>query len=361
MIQPIHERFARLLVGYCTEVAPQEHVVLNVESAATGMARALVREVLRAGAQPHLRLGYPEYTADVLECASDALLDSAADMELAEMKQVDAWIRVAAPTNSRTLQGADLDRLQRWQRRNQPVQERRVNHTRWVGTLYPTAAAAQDAGMSLDDFEHFVYDAMFLFDDDPVARWAELRKEQAKRIAVLEQASELRIESEGTDLRLSVAGRRWINSDGRRNMPSGEVYTGPLETSAEGVITFDVPSTLNGALVEGVRLRFEAGRVVEATAARGQQVLDAQLATDAGARFLGEIGIGTNSRIQRATQQLLFDEKIGGTVHLALGRSYPETRGVNVSAIHWDLICDLRKGGTIRLDGAVFQQNGAFV
>lgn len=360
MVNALHERYAHLLVAYCTSVEPDDVVMLNIETPALPMARALVREVLRAGGRPHLRLTYPEYTADVIECASDALFDSEPTVELEEMKRMDAYVRVAAPTNNRNMQGADASRVQRWQRRNQSVQERRVNATRWVGTLFPTASAAQAAGMSLDDYERFVFDAMFLFDDDPAARWVELRQMQAELVARLSKARELRIEADGTDLRLSVANRRWMNSDGKRNMPSGEVYTGPIESSAEGVITFDVPSTKNGALVEGVRLRFEAGKVVEATAERGQDVLEAQLATDAGARFLGEVGIGTNYRIQVATQQTLFDEKIGGTVHLALGRSYLDTGGVNESAIHWDLICDLRKGGRMLLDGEVFQQDGAF-
>jgi len=355
------ERYADLLVEYCTEVAPGEHVYLSVETPATELARALVRRVLRAGAQPHLRLTYPELSADVVELAADAVMDAAPELELQEMRRMDAFISVRAPAGGRVLQGIDRERAARWRRRNQSVQEERVNHTRWVGTLFPTSGAAQDAGVSLDAYERFVFDAMYLFDDDPAARWRALREHQARLIEHLSRAREVRILGEGTDLRLSVDGRRWVNSDGKRNMPSGEVFTGPHEASAEGTITFGVPSTVEGVDVESVRLTFHQGKVVEARAERGQEVLDAQLATDEGARFLGELGIGTNERIQRPTRSTLFDEKIGGTVHLALGRSYPETGGVNDSAVHWDLVCDLRPGGTLLLDGEPFQESGRFL
>ncbi|MEJ2665914.1 MAG: aminopeptidase [Deinococcales bacterium] len=361
MTDPVLERYASLLIGYCVEASPGDNVYLSVETPATDLARALVRATLRVGAEPHLRLTYPEYTADLVSLASDELLDGPAELQLEEIRRMQAFVRVSAPANSYALSGTDAQRRSRLQRRNQPVNEHRVNHTRWVGTRFPTPAGAQDAGMSSDAYEHFVLDAMYLFDDDPAARWRELRAEQAQLIERLAAARQVRILADGTDLRLDVGERTWVNSDGRRNMPSGEVFTGPVESSAEGVITFDVPSTVEGAEVDHVRLTFAAGEVVDARAERGQEMLDAQLATDHGARFLGELGIGTNMRIQQPTRSVLFDEKIGGTVHLALGRSYPETGGINASAIHWDLVCDLRSGGSILLDGEPFQENGRFV
>jgi aminopeptidase len=232
---------------------------------------------------------------------------------------------------------------------------------RWCVSLWPTAAGAQQAGMSTSDFAAFVRRAMFLDRDDPVAAWAELASVQAQLISSLAAASELRIEGEATDLVLSVAGRQWINSDGRRNMPSGEVFTGPVEDSASGVVRFDVPSSPRGVEVSGVSLEFREGVVVSARADRGDEVLQAMLATDDGARRLGEIGIGTNFGIDRAVGSTLFDEKIGGTVHLALGRSYPETGGTNESAIHWDLICDLRRSGRLSADGRPVVEGGRLV
>jgi aminopeptidase len=215
--------------------------------------------------------------------------------------------------------------------------------------------------MGGDAFAAFVRGALFLDRDDPSAAWRELGAFQAGLIERLSSARELRIEAPGTDLTLRVEGRIWANSDGRRNMPSGEVFTGPLEDSANGTIRFTVPSSPRGVAVEDVELTFRDGEVVAASAARGDDYLQRTLATDPGARRLGEIGIGTNRGIDRPIGAILFDEKIGGTVHLALGRSYPETGGINESAVHWDLICDLRQGGRLTADGEVVQENGAFV
>jgi aminopeptidase len=361
MLHPMHEKYAELLVGYCTRVQPGELVAIHVPTSAVPMARALTRAVLRAGGRPEVRLAYPEFQEDVLELASDAYFDAEPVLDLEEVRRVDAWIRVAAPTNSRALQAADKGRVARLARQQGPVGALRIDRTKWVGTLFPTDAAAQDAGMSLSDFEAFVFDAMFLNEPDPVAKWGELRAFQAKLIERLAPAREVRIVGPGTDLRLSVAGRTWVNSDGRKNMPSGEVFTGPHEDSAEGTITFDLPSSVAGSVVRGVRMRFEAGRVVDASAEEGDDLLQAQLAADPGARFLGELGIGTNFRIRSPILNTLYDEKIGGTVHLALGRSYPETGGTNQSAIHWDLITDLRVGGEVRIDGEPLQRDGRFL
>jgi aminopeptidase len=232
---------------------------------------------------------------------------------------------------------------------------------RWCGTVWPTPAGAQQAGVSTGDFAALVERALFLDRDDPIAAWGELHDTQARLIERLAGASELRIEAEGTDLRVRVDGRTWVNSDGKRNMPSGEVFTGPHEASAEGRIRYTVPSSPGGVDVEGIELEFREGRVVAARAERGEEYLKATLATDEGATRLGEIGIGTNFGIDRAVGAILFDEKIGGTVHLAVGRSYPETGGVNESAVHWDMICDLRRGGRLLADGEVIQQDGRFL
>ena len=360
MIHPIHEKYAKLLVEYCCRVETGENVSINVDTPAEPMARAVYREVLKAGGVPHLHMSYPERAEDVLELAPESFFDSEPTLELSEIKQIGSWIRIGAPQNSRALQNADKSKVSRLQKRNRPVQNIRVRETKWVGTLYPTPAGAQDAGMSLGEYERFVYGAMFLFDDDPVAKWNEIRVFQEKLIEHLSRAKEVRIEGDGTDLTLNVAGRTWVNSAGHHNMPSGEVFTGPLEESANGHITYTIPSAVNGVEVENVRLTFKDGKVVEAQADKGDDLLQSQLETDEGARFLGELGIGTNYNIQIPTKSILFDEKIGGTVHLALGQSYEETGGTNESAIHWDMICDLRKGGAIYLDGELFQENGEF-
>jgi aminopeptidase len=214
--------------------------------------------------------------------------------------------------------------------------------------------------MGTAELDAFVSRATFLDHDDPAAAWGDLRALQQRLVERLSRARELRIEAEGTDLRVRVDGRTWVNSDGRRNMPSGEVFTGPLEDSAEGHIRFTIPSSPRGVEVAGIELELREGRVVDARAERGHEYLLATLDTDPGARRLGEIGIGTNTGIDRPIGAILFDEKIGGTVHLAIGRSYPETGGTNVSAVHWDMICDLRGGGTLSADGEVIQRDGRF-
>jgi aminopeptidase len=214
--------------------------------------------------------------------------------------------------------------------------------------------------MSLSGYTDFVGRALFLDREDPVAAWRTLREFQEELVTTLKPCRELHIQAPGTDLRLQVKGRTWVNSDGRRNMPSGEVFTGPIEASAEGQIHFAIPSSPPGVEVAGVTLTFSQGEVVAADAQRGAAYLQRTLATDDGARRLGEIGIGTNMGITRPTGAILFDEKIGGTVHLALGRSYPETGGVNRSAVHWDLICDLRTDGRLTADGQVLLENGRF-
>jgi aminopeptidase len=211
------------------------------------------------------------------------------------------------------------------------------------------------------EYAAFVSRALFLDRPDPAAAWRELSEAQQGLVERLSPARELRIEADGTDLRLRVDGRTWINSDGKHNMPSGEVFSGPLEDSANGKIRFTVPTSPRGVEVTGVELTFRDGAVVDARADRGQEYLDAALATDPGARRLGELGIGTNPGIDRATGLVLLDEKMAGTVHLALGRSYPETGGHNSSALHWDLICDLRSGGRLIADGNVINENGNFV
>lgn len=360
MIHPLLEKWADLLIDYCVSLKPGENVLLALDTPAEELARALYRKVLQVGGNPYVRLSYPEQAEDTLQLAPDSFFEAEPSVELVEIKQMQAYVRVRAPQNTKALQTADKTKYAALLKKNRPVQNYRVEHTRWVGSLFPTAALAQDAGMSLIEYEQFVYSSMFLFDADPVAEWRKIHDFQARLIERLRQADEVRITAEGTDLTLKVGGRTWLNSDGHRNMPSGEVFTGPLEQSADGTILFGIPSTVGGVEVENIRLTFKEGQVVEARADKGDDLLQAQLGTDEGARFLGELGIGTNSNIQTPTKQILYDEKIGGTVHLALGQSYTESGGTNTSAIHWDMICDLRQGGAIYLDGELFQENGEF-
>ena len=353
-------RFADLLAGYCLDVREGQQVLVRSSALAAPLLLELQRAILERGGWPLLRVELPGQTEGFYAHAREAHLDGFPALALTEAKKADAVLAVQAPENTRALSATDPERLARARRARQAVREATLKR-RWCTTLWPTEAGAQQAGTSLRAFAAFVDRALFLDQSDPVRAWGELSAFQARLVDRLSGASELRVEAEGTDLRLRVKGRTWVNSDGRRNMPSGEVFTGPLEASAEGTILFDVPSSPAGVEVAGVELTFRAGEVVAAHAQRGDAYLQQALATDPGARRLGEVGVGTNFGIATPVGAILFDEKIGGTVHLALGRSYPETGGKNASALHWDLIRDLRGGGRLTADGELVQEGGRFV
>ena len=348
MIDP--GKHARLLAGYCLDVQAGQQVVVAAGATAAPLVLALQREILRRDAWPVLRVALPGQEESWWSAARDVHLDAHAPLDRTEAAQTDATIRIASPDNATALADVDPSRLTRATRARLPVREA-GEHRRWCVTLWPVPALAQQAGMGTGAFAALVERALFLDRPDPVAAWRQLSDRQARLIERLQRAREIRIEAPGTELTLDVEGRTWINSDGKRNMPSGEVFTGPHEASASGTIGFTIPSSPGGVDVAGVELRFEDGVVVDARAERGDDYLQQTLGTDPGARRLGELGIGTNTGITRATGMILLDEKIGGTVHLALGRSYPETGGTNESAVHWDLICDLRDGGRLLADG----------
>jgi aminopeptidase len=358
-LTPDPEAFAALLCDYCLEVRPGQQVIVRSTTLAAPLLLALQGALLEREAWPLLRVELPGADEGFWDAARDAHLDGFAPAELAEAEGTDASLGIQAPANTRALAGVDAERMARAARARAPIRQAALRR-RWCVTLWPTAAGAQQAGMGSAEFAAFVRGALFLDRGDPAGTWAGLREFQDRLIERLAPARELRVEAEGTDLTLSVEGRTWINSDGRRNMPSGEVFTGPHEDSAEGRIRFTVPSSPRGVEVADIDLEFRRGRVVSARAGRGEAYLQAALATDGGAARLGEIGIGTNFGITRPVGAILFDEKIGGTVHLAVGRSYPETGGSNESAVHWDMICDLRRGGRLSADGETVMEDGDF-
>ncbi|CAA9478827.1 MAG: Aminopeptidase [uncultured Solirubrobacteraceae bacterium] len=356
---PDPRAFAALLCDYCLEVRPGQQVVVRSSTLAAPLLLELQSALLGREAWPLLRVDLPGQSENWWQSARDAHLDSHAAVDLHEARETDASIRIDAPENAAALANVDPARMARAARARSEIREAALRR-RWNLTLWPTPALAQQAGMGTAEYSAFVTRALFLDREDPVAAWRELSAFQAGLVERLAPTRTLRIEAEGTDLTLDVSGRTWINSDGKRNMPSGEVFTGPHEGSAEGRVSFSVPTSPGGVEVAGVTLEFRAGRVVSAHAERGETYLREMLATDDGAKRLGEIGIGANFGIDRPTGTILLDEKLGGTIHLALGRSYPETGGTNASAIHWDLICDLRRGGRLTADGEVIQENGAF-
>jgi aminopeptidase len=354
---PDPDAFAALLCDWSMQVGPGDRVGIRSTTLAADLAAALHRAVLQRDAWPYVTLEPPGLAADLYRHAHERHRTQPPPTHMAAARALDAVVHIEAPANTTELADADPAVVAEVATARRPVQEATLK-LRWTGTILPTPALAQQAQMSTTQYAGFVNRALFLDRPDPVQAWRDLHATQQSMVERLSAASEIRIEAEGTDIRLGVAGRTWINSDGHHNMPSGEVFTGPHERSANGTVRFTVPTGPRGVTVTGVELRFEDGEVVSARADRGDDYLQAALATDGGARYLGELGIGTNAGIDRATGHILLDEKMAGTVHLALGRSYPETGGTNDSALHWDLICDLRDGGRLSADGEPIVESG---
>ena len=363
MRDPRAERLAKILVGYSTEVKEGEVVAIDGESAAEPLLLAVYEEVLKAGANPIVSVSLDGQAAAFYKHAGDAQLEWVSPVSEWLLDNVDVRIAVGASTNTRELSGVPPERQSRRQIATGELLGRAMERSakgefRWCYTLFPTNAYASDAEMSLADYEDFYYGACLADDDDPLTAWKRTSAETTRLAEWIEGHEEVRVVAPGTDIKLGIAGRRFIPCDGRHNMPDGEFFTGPLEDSVEGEVSFHLPATIGGREVAGVRLRFEAGKVVEASAERGEEFLIGLLDTDAGARRLGELGIGLNPGITRPVGDPAFDEKIDGTIHLALGESYAAGGGLNRSSIHWDLVKDLRRGGQLWLDGELVQQDG---
>jgi aminopeptidase len=360
------QRMADVLVDFCAEVREGDLVTIESTTLAAPILRDLYRRVLEAGAHPLPRISLEGLSENLLKYGNDAQLAWENPVRADDIETVDVRIVLEAPGNTKRLSNIDPARHAQYERsterlRNRYLERAAAGELRWVLTAYPTQAAAQDASMSLTEYEDFVFGAAFLDDPDPVARWREFGERIDRLARFLSEKRELRIVAEGTDLRLAVEGRTWISAKGRENLPDGEVFTAPLETSVEGEIRFTYPAVFNAREVEDVRLRFEAGEVVEATATRGEQFLREMIGLDEGARRVGEFAFGLNDAVSIFTSNILFDEKIGGTVHLALGTAYPESGGLNRSALHWDMICDLRSGSEVYADGELVYRDGRFL
>jgi len=354
-------KLARVLVDYAVEAEEGEQVLICGTPAAGPLVEETYARILQVGATPVPQIVLPGTQELFFEHAQDVHYEKTPSILRRMFEESDAVLNIAAPINTRALANVDPTKRQALSLRDQGVEDVVLKKNRWVLTLFPTEALAQEASMGLAAYEEFAFGAMGLNEEDPVRYWQEKSREQERLKERLEAAREIRLVGPGTDLTLSVEGRTFVNSAGRRNMPCGEVFTGPIEDSANGRVHFGIPAAIGGREVAGVTLRFENGKVVEADAEKGQEYLDSLLDTDAGARYLGEIGIGTNYGIKRASGNVLFDEKLGGTVHLAIGRSYKETGGKNDSSIHTDLVCDLREGGELYADGELIQKDGRFL
>ena len=365
MFDPRVTKLAQVLVQYSAGVKSGDLVSISGTTLAEPLALALLEETLKAGGHPRVKL-LPSEAGEVLyKNASDEQLKFVSELDRQEVEQLDVSIRVLSENNTRALSNIDPSRPAMLSQARKTLSERFLERAaqgelRWTLTAFPTTAYAQEAEMSLSEYEDFLYRACLLDRDDPVAAWKALAEQQQRLADFLNGCKELHIKATDTDIRFGIEGRKWINCLGDKNFPDGEVFTAPVEDSVQGHIRYSYPAIREGRHVDDIRLSFKAGKVVEATAAKQQGFLITMLDQDEGARRLGELSLGTNYQVQQFTRNLLFDEKIGGTCHLAVGKGYPESGSKNKSGLHWDMVCDLRQGGEVYADGKLIQKNGRF-
>lgn len=367
MRDPRLQKLASVLVNYSCGVKPGQLVRLSGAPCSQPLIVELFREVLIAGGHPAARMVPDELDEIFLKTANDEQLRYLNPVGLYEYQTIDVSIGIWAEENTKALTGCDPAKIGITQAARKPLMDLFMKRAadknlNWVGTQYPTMAAAQDAEMSLAEYEEFVFNAGFLNEADPVAAWKRISERQQRLCDFLNGKKEYRVvAANGTDVRMSLEGMRWINCDGHENFPDGEVFTGPVADSVEGIINFSFPAVHHGREVNDAKLKFRHGKVVDASASKGMDFLVSMLEMDEGSSRLGEAAIGTNYHIQRYTRNTLFDEKIGGTVHFALGAGYPESGNTNQSGLHWDMVVDLRQGGYVEIDGERFIEDGRFL
>ncbi len=371
MADPRVSKFANVLVQHSARVVPGDRILLEGTTAAEPLLRELYIQILEKGGHPHLMMALPglmPFSQDemYLTYAKDTQLDFVPTFYKLAYEQFEGRIRIHSATNTKGTSNIDPEKIQRRSKANSVITEAQfrrggAGEFKWVTTLYPTEAYAQDASMSLKEYEDFVFSAVHANEEDPISFWKSVEKKQQSAVDFMKGKNQVILRGPNVDLTLSVKGRTFMNSFGTFNMPDGEIYTGPVENSVNGWVKFTYPANYGGTSVEGAELTFSNGRVETAKADKNQEFLLKTLESDAGSRHLGEFAIGTNFDIQQFTGNILFDEKIGGSFHMALGAGYPETGSKNKSSIHWDMICDMRTESEILVDGELFYKNGQFV
>ncbi len=351
ILDPRISKHAETLVNYSTKVKKGENLLVQVSDEGMDLAIEIYKKAAQLGANP-LILSFPaEAMRGYYELTPEKFLQNFPSHMYALVKASDVIISIMSSNNTRFLSNIDPKLLGIRSRALMSIQEERMKK-RWCLTAYPTNAYAQEAEMSLKEYGDFVYSAI-------LKDWKKEKSKMEKLKKLFESANELRLVGANTDLRMSIKNRKMVISDGTHNLPGGEIFTSPLEDSVEGEIFFDLPAIYQGREVRDISLKFENGEVVDFSASKNEELLKSMIDTDKGSRRVGELGIGTNEGILKFTKNILFDEKIYGTIHLAIGRSYEECGGKNKSAIHWDMIKTMKKG-KINLDGEAIQENGKF-
>jgi aminopeptidase len=353
-VDPRTQAYARILVD-CIDPRPGWQVLVRSQPPGRPLIEEITRELGRRGARALVRLNFDSVGGAFLRNAPMELITTVSAIERHEIETADSYMAILAPENTRESADIPAERLAaRQSALRDPHMPYLMDAKPWVGCYYPTTAAAQDAGLPPAAFEDFFYGAVLI-------DWHDLRDRMERIAEHFDRAETVRIVAPETDITFSLAGRQGKVDALSANMPGGEIFYSPIEDSAEGVITYsEYPACYLGHEVEGVRLRFEGGTIVEASATSDEEFLLGTLDTDEGARRLGEFGIGCNPGIQRHMRNTLFDEKMAGTIHLAVGTGFPQIGGKNASGIHWDMVKDLRQGGRMELDGTVVQENGVW-
>jgi aminopeptidase len=365
MTDPRVQKLAHVLVRYSLDLQPGEEFALRTSPLAEELSLAVYKEALLAGAHVFAVNSLPGLNEVFLKYANDEQLDYVSPINRLIIEKYRAILDIEADENTRELSGVDSSRQSRSRRARKELFQTFVDRMgsqdlKWCGTVYPTQALAQEADMSLSEYQDFVYGAGKLDLPDPVSAWKEETARQQRLIKWLEGREQVTIQGKDVDLKLSIKGRLFEGASGQLNFPDGEIYTTPVEESVNGWVRFAYPAIFMGREVIDVELWFENGKIVKEKASKGQEMLTELLNTDAGSRYLGELGIGTNYAIQRFTKNMLFDEKIGGTIHLAVGMGFPEVNGKNESGIHWDMLCDMAQS-EMHVDGELFYKDGKFV
>lgn len=354
---------ANVLVNYSLRIKRGDLFLIEGKYVTMPLIKEVYREALIAGGHPVVRIIPDGIEGIFYSHAGDEQIEYQNPLSLYDYQKADAVLTIWGEYNTRDMTDIDPDIIKKRKR----AREKELNifysrvdskQMKWCGTQFPTNADAQEASMSLDDYENFIFNACMLDYDDPIAEWESIKEKQNRLVKWLGDKNEFKVIAEGTDLKITTGRRKWVNCYGDENFPDGEVFTSPVENSVEGSIRFSFPGIYNGREVEDIKLTFKDGKVVDADAKRGIQLLNSLLDTDKGSRYVGEFAIGTNYQIKRFTKNMLFDEKIGGTIHLALGRGFEESESKNVSLIHWDMLCDMRDGGEIYADGELFYKDG---
>jgi len=367
MFNPIIEKYARVLVDYSVAVKENDFVIIYARGyEAQPLIKEIYKQCLIKGANPIVRTSMDELAETFIKYANDSQLAFIDEMSKVEVNKADVMIFIGAPSNIKNMANADTTKLAKRSKATHPILAKRLERSangdmRWVIADYPTNALAQEANMSLEEYSEFLINSCYLDLENPTQKWIEIDNEQKRIAAILNKTSKIRIVGDKTDITFSTAGRTWVPCSGNMNFPDGEIFTSPVENSANGTVYFDFPQNYHGSTAKEVYLTLKDGKVVEAKAEIGNEFLQSMLNMDSGSRYVGEVAIGTNERVQSVTGNILFDEKIGGSIHIAIGASYPEAGGKNQSGLHWDMIKNMKQDGKIYVDDKLIYENGKFI